>query len=326
VAHFIWFGRTLPWIHTLALRSAARLGGFERVVLHHADPLAATDLRPLERDCNIELRRLVAEPLLEEAVEHGGRLVDLFRRVTEPAGRANIVRAGLLAREGGVYLDTDTATVRSFTPLREQGGVFCGEERLVFPASLVWNKDPAGFCLALLRTTARDVMRRQPGGWRTFRAVEQWYPKAVNNAVMGAEPGHPFIRQLLSRMLEVPPERQLVRYELGTTLLQQAVAEWRAPGLHVLPPGAFYPLGPEISQHWFRRTPQLRLGELVLPDTYAVHWYASVRTRRVIQRACPEWVLDNAATMPFSALVAPLIDDPEVAQSPVRSPVRLAVA
>ncbi|MBM4372314.1 MAG: hypothetical protein FJ098_11710, partial [Deltaproteobacteria bacterium] len=38
-AHFIWFGAAFPWVHLLALRSAALRGGFARVVLHHADDL-----------------------------------------------------------------------------------------------------------------------------------------------------------------------------------------------------------------------------------------------------------------------------------------------
>src|SRR5690606_16568346 len=109
LAHFIWFGRDLPWVHVLALRSAARRGGFERLVLHHADDLSGTRWWPdVQAIAGLETRPLDAEAVLGAVPDLGGRLVDLYRRLTQPAGRANMVRAALLAAEGGVYLDLDT--------------------------------------------------------------------------------------------------------------------------------------------------------------------------------------------------------------------------
>ena len=40
IGHFIWYGPDFPWVHLLALRSAATVGGLERVILHHSDDLS----------------------------------------------------------------------------------------------------------------------------------------------------------------------------------------------------------------------------------------------------------------------------------------------
>ena len=307
-AHFLWFGSELPWIHSLSVRTAAQNGGFERVVLHHADPLGAAEL---EATRGVELRRLEPHAFLESVEHFGPGLVDVYRRLSAPAARANVLRAALLWREGGVYLDTDTVTLASLTPLR-QAAAFCGTERIAFPGALRWYE----YGGALLRTSIRDLLRRQRDGWRLFRRIETWYPARANNAVLGAVPGHPFLGELVRRMTKVPRSRQLVRYELGTTLLQATLAEYRGGDVVVHDPEVFYPLGPEISEHWFRLTEDPRPSEVVGPTTRVVHWYASVRTRRVVRDADPDYVRRHAARQLFSALVLPWLDDPESAVRP----------
>ncbi|HEU4539056.1 MAG TPA: glycosyltransferase, partial [Polyangiaceae bacterium] len=224
--------------------------------------------------------------------------------------RANVVRAALLAAEGGVYLDTDTVTVAPLDPLRAEASFFCGLERLVFPGELKRSRSPARWGAALARTALRDLCRRAPDGWRHFRRVERHYPTAANNAVLGAEPGHPLLLELLERMAATPPARQTVRFALGTHLLQAVLRDASgdaARGLRVYEPPAFYPLGPEISEHWFRFTDRPRLAEVLLPDTRVVHWYASVRTAGVVDRIDPAYVRANAGRQLFSALARPFL-------------------
>jgi hypothetical protein len=206
-----------------------------------------------------------------------------------------------------VYLDTDTLTVRAFDDLLRQGGAFCGLERLVFPAWLSWSRTPGHYALALGRHLVRDGLRRLPHGWRWFRRIEHLYPVAVNNAVLGAERGSSFVAELLERMLAVPRARRGVRYELGTTLLQRAVADYRGTELAIHPPPVFYPLGPEISEHWFKRGDPRELGALLSAETRVVHWYASVRTARVTKAADPRYVAAHAGRQLFSALAAEVL-------------------
>jgi hypothetical protein len=111
-------------------------------------------------------------------------------------------------------------------------------------------------------------------------------------------------------MSEVPRSRQLVRYELGTTLLQSTLADHRGRDVVVHGPEVFYPLGPEISEHWFRRTQDPRPSEVLGPTTRVVHWYASVRTRSVVKEADPDYVRSHAPYQLFSALVLPWLDGP----------------
>ena len=309
-AHFIWFGRAFPWVNVLAIRSAWDRGGFDRVVLHHADDLSETPWwGALTSLAGFEARRLDPEALLRSTGEHGEALAALYRRLTAPAARANMARAAILWHQGGVYLDLDTVTVDTLAPLRAGAQVFCGAERIVFPEWVTTSRDPRVWASAGLRTTARDLLRRVPGGWRGFRRVEWRYPMAVNNAVVGAEPGHPFVADLLGRMVRLPAERQLVRFALGTHLLEQAVRDTREPGLVVHLPGVFYPLGPEISEHWFRPTRRPALGEVLRHETRVVHWYASVRTRDIAPRIDPDYVRRHAGHQLFSALARPFVTE-----------------
>ncbi|MBI5499525.1 MAG: glycosyl transferase [Deltaproteobacteria bacterium] len=305
VGHFVWFGRRLPWVHALGVRSAARRGAFEKVVLHHADELEPGEgTESLRGEPRIECRRLEAGSLFEPLGAPAEPLRRLLGELTAPAARANVVRAAILAAEGGVYLDTDTVTVRSFRPLLE-AGAFCGLERVVLPVEVVRSRSPATWAAAGVRLAVRDLLRRLPDGHLGFRRVERFYPAAVNNAVLGAEAGHPFVLDLLRRMVELPDERRLVRFALGTHLLADAVAAANGCGPVVHPPAVFYPLAPEISEHWFREGPRVRLERVVAAETVSVHWYASVRTARLAPRIDPAYVRAHAARQLFSALAAP---------------------
>ena len=301
VAHFVWIGRRVPFVHWIAAASAAKRGDFAEVVFHHLDSLDDSPaVRALAQEEGVTLSRLEPLPLLEAV---NPRLVELYRELEAPAARSNVLRVALLLQRGGVYLDTDTVTWKSFSPLRARAGAFCGQERLVFPGSkrsfLASRLAPS----AVARVLLRDACRRLPGGYRWFRHVERFYPSAVNNAVLGAEPGHPFLLELVERMLDLPREKRRVRFALGTHLLQRAVRDSRHADLEVLPPPVFYPLGPEISEHWFKRRPGVRLDDAVRPETLLVHWYASVRTERYVSRIDRTWIEAHAGRELFSTLV-----------------------
>jgi glycosyl transferase-like sugar-binding protein len=304
VAHFIWFGREFLWVHLLALRSAAERGEFDRVILHHAGDLRSSPWwEALEQIPGVEARHLDAESLIEQAGGLG--LVRVFRELVEPAGKANVVRAALLFLEGGTYLDSDTVTLRSFRPLLEPGGGFCGAERIIRPYTIRYHPTIADRAASLIRRVARSTLRETPGGWRLFRRIERWYPAAVNNAVLGSVPGYPLLGSLLQRMTDLPPAARRVRYALGTHLLQQTVQSHPAADFRILEPAVFYPLGPEISVHWFRQSRRVRLDEALLPETRLVHWYASVRTRAIVPGIDPAYVRAHASTQLFSALALP---------------------
>lgn len=304
-AHFIWFGSEFHWAHAVSIASAARCGGFERVVLHHDQPL---DMRPgwsmMTSYPNFESRELIPDEVFAKCGDRANALSTLFARLDKPAARANMVRAAILYSEGGVYLDTDTVTLAPLDKLRE-AGAFLGEERIVFPRRMLANRTLFSMARAGVLTTLRDVYRRLPDGWRAFRSIESMYPKAANNAVLASEPGHSLVARLLDGMIAMPEERRLVRYALGTHLLQETVESNIEPDVVVHPPEVFYPLGPELSEHWFRLGGAPALDQVLSDATRVVHWYASVRTKKHIPFISPSYVRQHEHEQLLSALMSP---------------------
>lgn len=304
VAHFIWLTREFPWVNALALESAALHGGFERVVLHHSREFEPERHRAeLARVPGLELRELDVAALCSELPAEQRRAVpELYRRLSRPAAQSNVLRVLVLAGEGGVYLDMDTVTVRSLAPLCERAGVFCGAERIAFPGEIVSARRPFAYALGVLRSGVRGVLSRAPRGYSAFRSIERFYPLSANNAVLGASPKHPFVTGLVSRMLALSDERAQRRFALGTHLLQAALRDYGGGDLEVLGPAAFYPLGPEISQHWFRLGSRAELSLVLTDETRVVHWYASLRTREQQRELTRERVRELAPRQLFSAL------------------------
>lgn len=308
-AHFIWFGPQLPWVHTLAIRSAALRGGFERIVLHHSHDLSRTPIWPeLIELPGFESRIIDARAILGTVGERADELSAIYNKLEAPAARSNVLRAAILAAEGGVYLDLDTITLGRLDRLCAAHGAFCGLERVIWASWVRRNQNLVTRTANLIRAGVRELCRQLPDGWRHFRNIERMYPAAANNAVLAAEPAHPFILRLLANMVGLPATRHRVRYALGTHLLQDTLAEGLEHDLRVFPPRYFYPLGPEISHHWFRLRRSLPpLDEVLSADTLVVHWYASVRTTRLVPRINPAYVHAHANRQLFSALVLPLL-------------------
>jgi hypothetical protein len=125
---------------------------------------------------------------------------------------------------------------------------------------------------------------------------------------MGMEPGHALARDLIDGMIATPAEGRHLRYALGTHLLQEVVGAPARADVVVHPPAVFYPLGPEISAHWFRLRHRVRLADVIRPGTRVAHWYASVDTREVVRTVDPGFIRAHADRQLFSALVAPLLD------------------
>ncbi|MEM9730055.1 MAG: glycosyltransferase [Myxococcota bacterium] len=321
VAHFVWYGAKLPYLHALAIRSAATHGGFEAVKLHHADPLEEfPHVKALEALPNFDFVPLDDQSLSEEV--SGPSLVDLVRSLKSPVARANVARAAIVFRDGGVYLDMDTLTIRSFDGVRAKAAGFIGRERIVFPGHVVRSRDPRVKAKAYLMTALRDLYRRAPHGYRAFRRIEPHYHLAVNNALLGGESGHPVWRALLDAMATLPRERWQVRYALGTHLSQSVCEAYRGGDFHLFSPPVFYPLPPEISAHWFRHYPRGANGLDAIDDmTCCIHWYASVRTKKVVASMTDaDAVRRLASTQLFSSLAVRVLDGEPIAPTPAATP------
>jgi hypothetical protein len=312
--HFYWTGPSLPWPYAYAVRSAAVNGDVDEVVFHHTDEIVdRAQWEFIGATPKTEARRLDSEAVLRSIPTCGPALVELHRRVQKPVARSNILRAAILWREGGVYLDLDTVTVRSLRPLLA-ASAFVGEEHIVRPHFVHTSGSRWLRFHATLLSTVREGLRRLPRGYRVFRQLAPLYYKAINGAVLGAEQHHPLLEQYLTAMVTLPAERQLKQFGLGTHLLQQVVADYLARPQHagerplvVHAPHVLYPLGPEISEHWFRRYRGVDLAEVLAPETRVVHWYGSVGTRKLEKLLTPDFVLGNATRRLYCSAVAPLL-------------------
>lgn len=300
--HFCWIGPNLPWAYVFAVLSAAANGEMDGVVLHHTDDLAGPEVAVLRTTPGVRLERMEPHACLAEAgarLEVGDALIDVYGGLTSPVQRADVLRAAILFLEGGVYLDMDTVTVASLRPLLA-ARQFVGAEYIVWPHWVRRSRAPLVWARHLALDVMRKCLRLAPGGWRAFRRVEGWYFKGVNNAVMGAEPGAPLFAAYLRAMVEMPAAQRTRPYALGPDLLQSLVGKFADLMIHE--PAVFYPLAPEISEHWFRPG-RPALARALRPQTLVVHWYASVRSKKHVARIDPGYIRAHRDAQLYSALV-----------------------
>ena len=216
--------------------------------------------------------------------------------------RTDILRAAILFQQGGIYLDLDTVTVASLLPLLNTAQ-FVGYEYIVWPHFVRMSRSPARWARSLILDLLRKAMRRMTDGWKGFRHIERFYYRGVNNAVMGAEPNSRLFARYLRAMLTVTPESLRQAYALGPDLLQDVVDRDRPDDLVIHHPRVFYPLPPEISEHWFRTGDDIRLDSVLSAEGSIVHWYASVRTKSRVALITPIDVRKHRKHQLYSALV-----------------------
>jgi len=305
-AHFCWIGASLPWAYVFAILSAAERSELAEIVLHHTDPIEADPkVRVLERCPRVRLSRLDPIDCLIRAGRASGagaELADIYREIDRPAIRSDLLRVALLYLHGGVYLDLDTVTTASLLPLLDSPH-FVGCERIVWPHFVRSSRSPALWCRSIALDLARKAMRRAPRGWAAFRRVESLYYRGINNAVIGAEPNSRLCALYLRAMVALPTHRRAQLYALGPDLLQEVVDRSAMDDLTIAEPQVFYPLAPEISEHWFRMSRRVRLEAVLTRETRVVHWYASVRTRSKVAAIDPSYVRRNRERQLYSALV-----------------------
>jgi hypothetical protein len=266
----------------------ARCPGAEVTLWHsdelsnHADyrALLANGLRVERLDTESTFAALAAA---QPAPAAGGRTLDvarleqIWRSVRSHVSRSNLARAIVLYLRGGIYLDLDVLVLRDLLPLRRYPA-FVGSEHIVWPGWACRGMSVQ----RLLKSPLLDLLRKLtvalPEGERLFQRTASWYPRAVNGAVLGARARHPFLTWLLQRTCEVPEAEWQLKHRLGTHVLQRSEDGYPGTDLMILPPEAFFPLGPEVSRQYFRQrhSPAQTVQRIVSPRTYALHWYSSV--------------------------------------------------
>ena len=288
--HFIWIGPELPWFAQLAIASALRACPTAHVTLWTSHELSGgRELSALLRNSRFGLARLDDRSLFSDLPTDLpiDVLARLYRLLESKAARANLARLSILLQHGGVYLDTDTVTLRDLSPLWRDGA-FCGLEHVVWPFERRNQRGAYRVLGGPVRSAVRRACTRVAEGELVFDRIAWWYPRAANNAVLGFPANHPLLIDMLQRVERIGEEERHRRYRLGTHLLQEALQR-RDGELYVrqLSPKHFYPLGPEVSRAYFhsRRDVERAARQIISEETYVVHWYASVSDLRPYSEA-----------------------------------------
>lgn len=298
--HFVWFGGAFPFTHALAIRSLAMTSAPERITLHGTHELGAEPhFAALMRDLpGLESRRIDIDALLAGAgLGDPRRLRQIWCDLLERgrwAALSDILRYLVLLREGGVYLDLDTITLRDLRPLLGEPG-FCGRERLLVDSATYRRGSPWRYLRTGPLDLARWVCSRTESGITAFARIARLFPAAINGAVLALPAGHPLMREALDRLPELVPELERRRPVIGPDLLQRLIdgddgdagdggdagagqAERQRSDITIFGPRWFYPLGPQMAAQLFRIRPSAAavdraLGAAISPDTFVVHWY-----------------------------------------------------
>jgi hypothetical protein len=200
VAHFVWMGRKLPFFAGLAIRSAALRGEFDVIIPYHTDPL---DEEP--RFAHVfdlpRVERLLLDPEDLLAPLARPELATGYRALAIPANRSDILRAALLYRFGGVYLDTDVIVLRGFGSVLGPS-MLLGRNRSGYDfrsmtaswARMIWLR---------FKSALRAAVSRLPGGHQLFRGIQGLYPTHLTTGIWGSTAEHPLLARVLDRTAEV---------------------------------------------------------------------------------------------------------------------------
>ena len=125
--HLIWIGKHFPFVNQLAVESLLQSNPNARITIHFENPPSNNHWNNLQS--RVEFRPIDLPALLQGLPAEWQSITQVIASISDTylAGKSNILRYLILYREGGIYLDFDTITIRDYTPLLTQRG-FIGEE------------------------------------------------------------------------------------------------------------------------------------------------------------------------------------------------------
>jgi len=303
---FIWFGNKLPLSTGLAILSAKQVQKPEETILYlesKKEDINGEGYDLIKDEHGITLKKI--DDSIFADLEDNGICKRLFHILKSPASKVNLLRLALLYKEGGVYLDTDTIAIKPWNDLLQYKG-FCGLEPVAFPQELYHSKNPFSYLLAWIRFLWKFLCVYIPRGEQIFRLTEKFYSFCANNAVLGSEAKNPFFKKVFAAINEMKEKEQLKRYRLGTHIIQKVTGNKSSEIMKLFPPAYFYPVGPDVSVHLFRKGSAKRLNKILLPQTRIVHWYNSVEKIYLRQQLNLKWI-ENHSTSAFAKLAQDVI-------------------
>jgi hypothetical protein len=276
---FIHLGDNLPWRAGLAILSARQVQKAEETVLYVENEISGEGFDLIKNDSGILLKHLDEENLFSDLGDNG-ICSRLYKILPSLAAKADLLRLALLYKEGGVYLDTDTITVRPWNDLLQYKG-FCGKEPLAFPQKLLdfphtKSANPFLYLIAGLRYAYSFLCANIPCGEQVFRLAERFFNLGASNAILAFEAKNKLLEKAFAAINEMDEKERLWRFRIGPRLFQQLTKNKSSEDVEVLPPAYFYPVSPNVIRHIFSKGSAKRLNKIILPQTRVVHWYNGI--------------------------------------------------
>lgn len=271
--HLIWEGKKFPFVNRLAIESLLQTQPGARITLHFGNPPDNEHWRALQG--RIEFKEINLDELLD-----GLPMADGIRQTLSglasnyPAGRSNILRYLALHKWGGIYLDFDTITLRSFEDLLQLRG-FIGQERVFkcdddrvkgqLGINIAWAAPAFGISYGISRLNHRHLH------WPLLDSIDRaaqwvWSDDKLNNAVLACEAGSPFFRRVLELVPETDPS---IRYNLGPILMNRVWDETGGLEMTRMDNDFFYAIAPSQTDRFFCAQQQIP------EQSYVVHWCSS---------------------------------------------------
>lgn len=287
---YVWSGRSFPYPNYLAVKSLRCVEPTAQIVVYIVgDRPRSWNFELIELLPGVEIVHIEPNEIFERLPRELRRIGDVYRNIPNSAqsARSNILRYSLLLMHGGVYLDFDTIVVRRFGDLLEhpafvgEEDVWCGDtSRVRGDVGVYFRPTTWHWALSWLgrRVDSRFFAGRLGVAGALRRTDGHWRRTQVNNAVIGARPGSPFVREVLLAAMNASPT---VRYATGPTLVDRVART--NPGLvHVADRSTFYHVAPGESFRLFEDV------TISLPPTANLIHYASSNHSSIVNRMSPE--------------------------------------
>ncbi len=263
-------------MNRLAVESLLQTNPGARVTIHFQDPPDNADWKALRK--KVEFRPIDLAGWLKELPDSMQAVAPVLDKISTGylAGKSNILRYLILFREGGIYLDFDTLTVKNYQPLLN-AQAFIGEETVFRYDD---DRVAGNFKLGIIPTGAAFGISYYVSLWNckylgdgpVLNAVNRlcmryWSDRKLNNAVLGSEAGSKFFAKAIALVPETNPG---IKYALGPILMNRTWATEAAEHIRRLGQDYFYSIPPSQTFRFFYGPAR------ALPDSaYTIHWCSS---------------------------------------------------
>lgn len=319
--HFIWIGSEKPYFLILAIESVLLRCADAEVILWTDNPEDDSEgMLLLSENSRFSVRKIVVEELfgalqpdirekLSEIFAIAGTKSNIQNTRPIERSRSNLIRYLILYQFGGIYLDADTLVLQDLSPLRQASSAFLGKENSIW--AIIRRHNPLHrFIWAPLLEVIRWIAVQLPAGYKMNKLYRIMCSSSENNAVMGLCAEHDYLDACF-RFIASMDRTEIIRpLRLGPFLLQRLAQKHTFSDVITYPERYFYPYGPLISQHFFRkRSNAQKVADYMIDrETYVLHWGASTKFLKTYTRPVLEQL---GASSVFSLLANQVITEYE---------------